>query len=83
MIVYPASIMVAAVTFVPSLMRYDLEVCVLINITLWMTLLVWWIFAIRNYLKIPHGWFVTPLLALLTVLLVTLFGAYVLPLIVI
>ena len=73
-IVYPASIMVAAVTFVPSLMRYDLEVCVLINITLWMTLLVWWIFAIRNFLKIPHAWFVTPVLAFLFILVFALFG---------
>lgn len=68
-IVYPGSIMIAIVTFVPSMMRFDLTVCILLNTILWSSLLVWWIFAIKNFLKIPHGWLVAPLLAFLTLLL--------------
>ncbi|MCZ6835837.1 MAG: hypothetical protein O7G85_08695 [Planctomycetota bacterium] len=39
----------------------------------WFGLLIWWTFAIRSYLKIPHAWVTAPILALLTYLLLLSF----------
>ena len=81
---YLASILIVLALTVPNMERLGWQLCLLLtNTVLWIALLVWWIFAIRNYLKIPHGWFVAPLLAFVTVLVMAVFVAYVLPLIVI
>lgn len=80
-IVYPVSILIVLALTVPGMERLGWQLNLLLtNTVLWMALLAWWIFAIRNYLKIPHGWFVAPILAFLTVLLIALIGAYGLPL---
>ena len=81
-IVYPASILIVLALTVPGMERLSWQLCLLLtNTVLWIALLVWWIFAIRNYLKIPHGWIVAPILAFITVLVMAVFVAYVLPLI--
>lgn len=81
-IVYPASILIVLALTVPGMERLGWQLSLLLtNTVLWIALLLWWIFAIRNYLKIPRGWLVAPVLAFITLLLTSVFVVYVLPLI--